>query len=353
MVLTWALVIATKDRIAPLAHSVRFALTQSRPPIEVIIVDASTDWAAHKVEITGILAEYPAIRLTYLQAARPSSAVQRNQGIAKATADVLFLIDDDSFLFPDAAEQVMQIYEADPEGAVAGVQLAPSARSPGDGPDARQQGNLGLENVAPTIGLKRSLLRAVLSYGPQGNFIPYDDTYPDRPIPETLARFAVKPSRLFEGFRMTLRRTVAARLEFEPLLLYYSPGEDLDLSYRASREGAMVMAREAKVHHFNSGDGRLKRHQVAMLGTLNQALFLRRNGANPKQARARYLVRVLHRVLAGAMMDLAQRRLNFPKARGTWAGLWLSGQIFRASLEELEQLYPALQERIVKGADKT
>ncbi len=148
---------------------------------------------------------------------------------------------------------------------------------------------------------------------------------------------------------MTLRRNVAARLLFEPLLLYYSPGEDLDLSYRASREGALLTARSARVHHFASGDGRLKRRQVELLGTLNQALFLRRNAVDQRGARARFVRWALHRAFAGLLLDLAQRRLDLPKARGCLAGLRLSREVFRATPGMLEKLYPALQDRIVKG----
>ncbi len=145
--LTWALVVATKDRIEALRVCVEHAVSQSRPPAEVIIVDASADWQNHRDEIATLAAK-SGVPCTCLQAARPSAAFQRNQGIEAATADILFLIDDDSFLYPDAADQVLQLYEADSKGEVAGIQLIPAAKPPGAAPEAVRQDRKGLEIVA-------------------------------------------------------------------------------------------------------------------------------------------------------------------------------------------------------------
>ncbi len=351
MALTWGLVVATKDRIEPLCTCIEHALAQSPQPFEIIIVDASVDWARHQSRVTDMLKPYPQIRLLYEQASRPSSAVQRNQGIAQAQADILFLIDDDSFLYPNAVAEVLDLYALDTAHSVPGIQLTPAAQPPDKSamPAAKQNTEYGMDNVANTPGLKRRLLRALLSYGPQGNFIPYDGVYPDRPVPTTLSSSAVRQTRLFEGFRMTLRREVAQRLMFDPSLLYYSPGEDLDISFRASQDGPLLTAKNALVHHFNSGDGRLKRAQVETLGTLNQALFLRKNAKNLPTARMRYIGRILHRAFAGALMDLWRKRFTLPKARGTLKGLVLSAQVFDTPLDRLEPVYADLQHRVVKG----
>ncbi len=46
-----------------------------------------------------LAANSPASRWQYLQAQRASSAAQRNQCIELVTADIVFLIDDDSFMY--------------------------------------------------------------------------------------------------------------------------------------------------------------------------------------------------------------------------------------------------------------
>lgn len=367
MALTWGLVVATKDRLDALSHCVRLAVTQSRPPVEVIVVDASKTWDKHRDAIAAIIGEHDGIAVRYLAAARPSAAVQRNQGIDAATADILFMIDDDSYLFPDAAEKIMAHYEADTESVFAGIELRPAGNAP-DGSSVATPGSqptfTRIRDALRSANGDRSLAGRVRNWlawrfdqtwrrisiiGTDQWFIPYDQRYPKAPRPDHLMTRAIQTTRLFEGYRMTFRRAAVADEQFEPLLLYYCPGEDLDLSYRVSRKGGLMRAQDAWVYHFHSASGRLKHEQVALLGTLNQALFLRRNAPDQAWARGRFRRHALHRVVVSALRDLGAGLLSLPKARGTWTGLRLSRRIFNASMDEIEAFYPDLQERIVRG----
>ena len=76
------------------------------------------------------MSHHTKIRWTYVAAARRSSASQRNQGVRLSTADILFLIDDDSLMYPDCAEQIMRIYEADKDKAVSGINAIHVASAP-------------------------------------------------------------------------------------------------------------------------------------------------------------------------------------------------------------------------------
>lgn len=347
--LSWGLVVATKDRIAPLERCVTLALAQSPPPVEVIIVDASADWEENARRIAALVAPCPDVRLVHEAAPRPSSATQRNLGIERAKADILFLIDDDSFLFPTTVADVLAVYEADPEEAVAGVQLTASPTPPGDALQAKHHDYRDFEAMTARSPLGRRLLRKLLVYGLEESFIPYDDDYPDRPIPPAVAAMGAHRARLFEGFRMTFRRAVLQDTRFDPLLLYYCPGEDLELSYRLSRGHCLVTSPQARVHHFNSSGARLKRYQVALLESLNQAVFLRQHAPDQRQARQRYRVKMLRRILAELIKDLGQGRFGLPKTRARVRALILSARVFRASLPDLAAFYPGLQERIVRG----
>src|SRR5262249_34568845 len=92
--LTWALVIATYRREHILPRCLRLAAQQTRPPAEVIVVDASPNWEKTRDEIlASVAAAHPAIRWAYVAAEQRSSAFQRNQGVRLAGADILFLID--------------------------------------------------------------------------------------------------------------------------------------------------------------------------------------------------------------------------------------------------------------------
>ncbi|NJO18209.1 MAG: glycosyltransferase family 2 protein [Thioploca sp.] len=127
--LDYGLVIATYKREALLPGCLRCALQQTVVPKEIIIVDASPYWETTRNQIMQELAiKYPAIDWKYVQAKRASLPAQRNQGIDLATTDILFLIDDDSFMYPNCAEEIMQIYTRDVDKKVLGIMafLAPT-----------------------------------------------------------------------------------------------------------------------------------------------------------------------------------------------------------------------------------
>src|SRR5262245_220356 len=130
--LSWSLVIATYNRQDVLLRCLALAAQQTRPPLEIIVVDASPDWTAARERVMAELAVHrPHIHWHYVEARHRSSAGQRNQGVRLATADVVFLIDDDSLMYSDCAEHILPIYEADTQGQVAAI-MADEATTPPD-----------------------------------------------------------------------------------------------------------------------------------------------------------------------------------------------------------------------------
>src|SRR5438046_10167125 len=110
--LSWSLVIATYNRQDVLPRCLALAARQTRPPLEIIVVDASPDWAATRARVLTTLAvPHPPIRWEYVQACRRSGSAQRNQGVRLSRADIVFLIDDDSLMYPDRAEQILRVSE--------------------------------------------------------------------------------------------------------------------------------------------------------------------------------------------------------------------------------------------------
>ena len=47
----WSLLIATDNRPDALRSCLQFAIAQSRPPTEIVIVDASDAWEAHRLMV--------------------------------------------------------------------------------------------------------------------------------------------------------------------------------------------------------------------------------------------------------------------------------------------------------------
>ena len=69
---------------------------------------------------------------------RPGALNQRQQlpgpahnlAIEASSADVLFMIDDDAYMYPGCAEKVMTVFEADAGKQIAAVGPAPAANPP-------------------------------------------------------------------------------------------------------------------------------------------------------------------------------------------------------------------------------
>ena len=351
--LSWGLTIATKDRLEILKTCVELALTQTRPPLEVVIADSSADWDGNAREIKAIVDRLrPDVRFVYEKGQAPSLTVQRNQAVARTTADILFMIDDDSLMQPDCAEAIMRVYEADTAGRVAGVQASETAKVPGGEVKGAQKQNVDMSQTRKKSRGLKWLLAKGLMMNKTEVFIPYDKVYhsgQSGSIPAELGHLALAPAALFGGFRMTYRRAVVVAEPFDATLRYYCPGEDLDGSYRISRHGLLLTCYGGKLHHFVSAAGRLNRHQVAYLWSLNQAVLLRRHAGDQSWARRAYLRRMVHRIAADMVKDLLMRRFSLPQMRGTFAALKMSRKVWTKSPEALEHWYPALQEQIVKG----
>ena len=352
--LDWALVIATKDRIKALQVCIGLALSQTRPPAEVIVIDASAEWQDHRDRIGRILADHPGVRFHYLQAALPSLTVQRNQGIAQAQAAVLFLLDDDSFMYPDCAERIMAIYEADAEGRIGGIQTGVAALPPPAANDAGAQKKRGSKTIGAGQGKARGrvgrwLLQRVLLLDKAALFIPYDRLRPLPPLPPVLAGQEVSAVRLFQGYRMTFRRQVVLEEPFDEMLRYYCPGEDIDASYRVSRRYLLLTAPAARLHHFTAAGGGIDRLRTTTLSALNQAVLLRRHAADQAGARRRYFALMRRRLLAEVLKDALSRRFDLPQARGILQAHARARRIFGMTSKELADWYPAEQARLLRG----
>lgn len=348
---TWGLLIATKDRLEALRICVSLALSQKGgPPCEVVIVDASAEWKAHRDEIAALLAPWPDVRFVYLEANTPSLTVQRNQAIAEGRADILFMIDDDSFMHPGCAAEIMALYQADTEGVLAGVQAAESPINPAQGQGgARQEGKPLTEARRSKSAIGRWLIERVMMRSMRGVFVPYRKGYPKTVIPADIDLDRVAPAVMFSGFAMTYRAEVIRRTGFAGCLRYYCPGEDLDASYRASDHGALIIAKRALLHHYASASGRIDRRKVAHLWSLNQAVLLRLNAEDQSWARGAWTRKMLHRLATDVIKDLGRRRISLPQTRGSWRAFVDGRRVWGRSVAEIEAWYPGRQTEILKG----
>jgi glycosyltransferase involved in cell wall biosynthesis len=370
----WGLVLSTYKRRDVLMLCLQAALAQTRPPAEVVIVDASTDWRETRAQVIAELAPArPGVRWHYVEAERRSLPAQRNQGIALSTAPILFMIDDDSLMYPDCAEQILRVYAADRGRQIAGVGAVEAGSAPpragdpathaglgaaGDeaGPAARRGGrawSAGPVGPQNAVGRFRTLVRwnvaQLFDRGPE-SFLPYRGSWDDWPVPADVAHLDVSPARALNGFRMTFRRDVIAREGFVGWFVGYAPLEDLDASHRASRHGMLVNAHGARLCHLTHPSGRQNHFSVAAQWVMSNAVLQAVFG-NDRPALARAWRRRVTRFLILEMIkDVAKGRVTLPTFRGILHGARHLRAIYAMTPGELERWYPRVQAALMGAA---
>lgn len=351
--LSWGLVVATYQREKILPQCLKLAAQQTRKPTEIIVVDASDNWNETRTRImTEIASEYPDIRWVYVPAHQRGLPLQRNQGIDLARADILFLLDDDSLMLSDCAEEIMKVYEADVEGAVMGVQAALTEMLPTDVVVQDQQKATGgsgwQEKWIPFVGgIQRFVWKHIFLMNNEVLCVPYNGDLPTYSAPKALQNLGANPVRIFHGCRMTFRRDVIVKERFEPLLLYYALNEDMDASYRVSLHGMLLEASNARLNHFQSNSGRLRRYAVMAMSAMNQAVCICRYSNDLKRDKFRFYLLTTRRVIAEIFKDALSRRWTFPQVRGILTAFRYAPIVFELSPEELAEWYPEFQKQFV------
>ncbi len=346
--LTWALVIPTYQREAVLLRCLQFAAQQTLLPKQIIVVDASPNWEETRNKVVqGLVAQHPKIDWQYMRAKRASSATQRNQGIARVTADIVFLIDDDSFMYPECAEEVLRLYAQDTAHKVAGIMPKLEALPPDN------QLILKKAETKPTLVNKlktmQHRLRALAKRFIKDDdiFIPYNFTFPKYPLPKALQSMATHPVQMMHGARMSYRYEILKQVRFEETLERYAVNEDNDVCYRASLFGMLLHAQRARLCHIQHSEGRLTRFTATALWGLNQLVL--HCFHSPDLSRFKKLFRKLlwRRLLTQTLKDVLDRRWTLPSMRGVWFVLRHQNEVLAKTPAELRTWYPQFQQTLL------
>ncbi len=349
--LDWGLCVCTLNRSEALQECVRHVLAQDKAPSEMIIVDAGEDWEENRAIIMELMAPRPEIRLVYLQALRRSSATQRNQGIDVARADILFMIDDDSWMYPDCAAHIMSVYETDPNGEIAAVAAQDAPRPASLNVSEMEQKVSGPRKIASgslAAGIKKFIFREILLMSTERMFVGYDAADFVRPDARDITTKERPKLTHISGYLMTVRRAVAEREPFDAHLLSYAPAEDLDATYRWSRHGVLVAEPMAQIYHHEVAAGRIKRRQATTLGLLNTAYFVRRSSNERLRHTFLWSVFLLRRIVAEALKDTLTRRFTYPQLLGALHAVVLAPRVLSHSKNGLGEWYEHVQMEILK-----
>ncbi|MEH1789730.1 MAG: glycosyltransferase family 2 protein [Nostoc sp.] len=105
-------VIPTRNRSQPLARTLQSLSQQSLQPVEIVVVDGSSDDSTQNL----CQSEIPGLRtkIKYYRASEIGAATQRNQAMIYASQNVIWLMDDDILLEPECLARLWAALQSDP-----------------------------------------------------------------------------------------------------------------------------------------------------------------------------------------------------------------------------------------------
>jgi GT2 family glycosyltransferase len=292
MTMRLAFVVATKDRPQELRRLWRSLLAQTRPPDEVVVVDAS----AQPSPPAGQRTDPPVLRHIAYPVA--SATRQRNAGIdaVGSGADLIGFLDDDAVLEERAVEEMLRLFdEFGPE--VGGAAFNMANHPPLD------LAGLKRTPIAEALGLYARRGGAVTASGFQTMIGPVEATAWADWLPTGAS---VWRREIFRGHR------------FDEWYSGWSYLEDLDFSYRVGRAYRLAVVASARYRHLPAAGGRPGGFAFGVREVLNRLHFVRKHDElSPARCRAALMARLLMSLaFAVREMDASYAARAFGNAAG-------------------------------------
>jgi len=272
--LSYSVVICTLDRPDDLKRCFDSWLQQDPPAKEIIIIHGGRDDTLGE-RVKG-WASGSGISVKYVRMA-PSLVRQRNAGIDNAEGDVVFFVDDDAEYRYGYAKAILEVYEADPNGGVGGVQ---GTIEDLEGPIASRWG-LSTLFMLPRLGggrLQPSAWPAF--YRPNSHNAEVE---------------------VFSGPAMSFRREVLREFRFDEALAKYWVGDDFEMAYRVSKKYRLIQAAAARLYHYVSPLGRDSARRHAKMAVVNHRYLSRKCFGDSLPSRVWWLWSELGMTLIGTL----------------------------------------------------
>jgi len=245
-------VVPTRDRSPVLTRTLQSLSLQSAQPLELIVVDASTDDTTRK-----FLSEFqnqvsPNVSVRWVAADVCGAAPQRNQGVALTTQQFICFFDDDIVFEPDCIRRLWQALQSDSQlGGVNAMVVNQRYQSPGV--------------VSRTMFTlmhgrwEKSFAGRVI--GPAINLLPEDrDDLPE-----------VVPVEWLNLGCTIYRREALPAAPFDSVFTGYSMMEDVALSLRVGRTWRLANAHTSRIFHDSQpGAHKLEARSVARMEVVNR-----------------------------------------------------------------------------------
>jgi GT2 family glycosyltransferase len=274
-----AFVVATKDRPEEFLRLWRSLCAQTRPPEEVVVVDAS----ARPLPLARL--EPVPIVLRYLRAGAASAARQRNLGLGSVGPDagLVGFLDDDAVLEPGAVAAMVRFWNAaasDVGGAAFNMDNHPRPDWP----------FLKRSRLAESLGLYGRRRGAVAPSGFQ--------TMIGRVAKTTWTEWLPSGASVW-------RREIFREHRFDEWFDGYSYLEDLDFSYEVGKTWRLAVVSDAHYRHLPAPGGRGGGPVFGRREVLNRLHFV---GKHPELSRRKCYAALLLRMAMNLALAVRDRR---------------------------------------------
>lgn len=256
MIVHNSFIICTKNRPKELLDCVSSIIGQHILPSELIVIDAShseiQNHNLHKLQnaLIGV-----GIRFIYCTVSRANLPYQRNLGIDLSSGQLVFFLDDDVILSPDFHAYILDMYQKYGSEGLGGVQGTSSDYVP------PRWGELVSAMFMPEIGFRTRLL----------------DRRPFALVNGTeRERVAAEPKYVqwMRGYCMSFPRQVVEQFRFDENLDGYAAAEDIDFTYRVSKQYHLLEAPPGHLIHRQTRTDRLSIAAIVEMVTINYYYIL-------------------------------------------------------------------------------
>jgi glycosyltransferase involved in cell wall biosynthesis len=243
-------IVPTRNRSLPLTRMLQSLAQQSAQPVEMIVVDASTDGATAAVcrgMFPGLITQ-----IVYHRAIAVGAATQRNQAVSYATQPLILFADDDIFYEIDCILRLWQALEQNPKLGGVCTLITNCHYSP--------PGRVSRVVFQVLHGRSESSF-AGRCIGPALNLLPEDRA----DLPE------VVPVEWMNTTCTLYRREAMPEPPFPTHFTGYSLMEDVTLSLLVGKQWQLANARTARIFHDSQpGDHKNDRGVLAKMELVNR-----------------------------------------------------------------------------------
>lgn len=249
-ILPMSALIPTRNRSQALLRTFESLALQSHQPFEMVIVDASDDQSTKEICESPI--SNLSTKIRYYTAVKLGAATQRNQAIAYATQDNIWLLDDDILLEPLCVERLWNALQSDPKMGGVNAMITNQKYTP--------PGRISRSLFEFLYGEKLESY-AGKCIGPALNLLPEDRD----DLPEVI------PVEWLNTTCVLYRREALPDPLFPSHFTGYSLMEDVTLSLTVGKQWKLANARTARIFHDSQpGDHKNNEKVLSQMDLVNR-----------------------------------------------------------------------------------